>query len=130
MYERRLSLEEMLKFVHRVAETALGEERPFDAGILVQGGDGSLSVLMTPPLEKDEQDQLARDLTAFLEEKAATQYVYMTELKEDTRVIYVYAATREGRSEARRFVVDEDLLHVHPHEDHHPFMELFPRTIN
>lgn len=128
--KRRLSLEEMFKFVHRVAETALGEERPFDAGILVQGGDGSLSVLMIPKLENDQEQQLALDMTNFLEEKAATQYVYMTELTEDTRVIHVYAATREGRTEARRFVIDEDLIHVQPHEDHHPFMELFPRTLN
>ena len=128
--KKKLSLEEMVTFVRHVAEMALTEERPFDAGVLVQDPDGQLSILMTPPLPDDREKQLITDLTAFLEEKAATHYVYMTALTPSTRVIYIYGATREGERLARRLDVDEDHLHEHPHEGHHQFMELFPHTLH
>lgn len=130
MKRNKLTLEQMVKFVRQVAEVALAEKRPFDAGVLVQASDYRLCVLMTPTVSSEEEVELALGITDFLEEHAAFSYVYMTKLNKRTRDIFIYAADREGERITKRLKVDKGQLSELPHEGVHRFLELFPRTFH
>ena len=127
---KKLTLEQMVKFVRDVADVALAEKRPFDAGIMVQADDRRLCVLMTPTIKGDEEQDLARAMTEFIEEHEADAYVYMSALTRRTRDIFIYAAARDGKRIAKRWAVNKGRITEHPHEETHCFMELFPRTLH
>jgi hypothetical protein len=125
---RKLTLEEMVKFVREVADAALEEKRAFEAGVLVQRADNHLCVLMFDRSVK--QDELARAMTEFIEENGADTYVYMSALTRRTQDIFIYAAARAGERVAKRWAVSKGLITEHPHEEVHRFLELFPKTLH
>jgi hypothetical protein len=127
---KKLNLEQMVKFVREVAEAALAEKRPIDAGCLVQPAKGRLCVLMTPDVRENDEMTLAGRLTEFLEEHGVVSYVYMTKMSRRTRVIFVYAADREGERRCLRWDIIKGRLDESPHEGVHPFLELFRKTLH
>lgn len=132
MTRKKLSLEQMVEFVRKVAEAALAEKRPIDAGCLVQGADGRLAVLMTPGVraEGEGAEDLASAIGEFLEEHGVVNYCFMTQMNRRTRNIFIFAADREGERIARRLKVAKGQITELPHEEFHRFLELFPRTLH
>ena len=128
MKGKKLTLEQMLRFVRDVADAALADKRPFEAGVMVQRADNHLCVLMFDQGVKE--DELAQAMTEFIEENGADTYVYMSALTRRTRDIFIYAAAREGERVAKRWAVSKGLITEHPHEEVHRFLELFPRTLH
>jgi hypothetical protein len=128
---KTFTLQEMVEFVRQSIDASISESRLMDPGFLVQCPDGELYVLMTPSREKVEN--IAEFITVFFDENGINCYCFMSGLGRRTKVISLYAASREGDQLAQQLELIRGSKGVKVTEqpaNGHPFLNLFPRILH